>query len=159
MKKTLPNFGHCPNRGGGGQQRSQTFYRKKVWTRGEGGQRASSKVVFTKKYVSCILDLWTVFFLFFKLIFILQNIWTWISHTNPSPIRKIPLFDLSEIDLVISNFLCQNVQTTVRGGGFPNQVWASKRFASIPAWEGGGSRGFGQCPKFLSFFGRLPLLY
>ena len=37
--------------GGRGHRRSQTFYRKKVWTcfKGEGGQRASSKVVFCKK--------------------------------------------------------------------------------------------------------------
>ena len=47
----------------------------------------------------------------------LQNIQTSISPTNPSPIRKISLFDLSEIDFVISNFLGQNVQTTVWGGG------------------------------------------
>ena len=38
-------------------------------------------------------------------------------HINPSPIIKIPFFDLSEIYFVISIFLCQNVQTTVWGGG------------------------------------------
>ena len=93
------------------------FIGKRYWHvfRGGRGQRALSKVVFYKKV--CILDLWTVFFCC-KLIYMLQNIWTLISHTNPSPIRKIPLFDWSEIDFVISNFVCQNVQTTVGGGGF-----------------------------------------
>ena len=36
-QKKLPNFGHCPNMGGGCQQRSQTFYRKKEWTCFKGG--------------------------------------------------------------------------------------------------------------------------
>ena len=35
-KKKLPNFGHCPNMGGG-QRCSQTFFRKKVWTCFKGG--------------------------------------------------------------------------------------------------------------------------
>ena len=35
-KKKLPNFGHCPNMGGG-QRPSQTFFRKKVWTCFKGG--------------------------------------------------------------------------------------------------------------------------
>ena len=33
------------------------------------------------------------------------------------PTQKNSLFDLSEIDFVISNFLCQNVKTTVGKGG------------------------------------------
>ena len=38
----------------------------------------------------------------------------------PKPYQKNPLFDWSEIDFVISNFVCQNVQTTVGVGGGPN---------------------------------------
>ena len=119
---------------GGGSGAAKSFIEKRYEhvLRGKGGQRASSKVGFYKKV--CILNLWTVFFCF-KLIYMLLNIWTSISHTYPSPIRKNLLFDLSEIDFVFSNFLCQNVQTTVGGGGGPSQVWASKLFASIPAAE------------------------
>ena len=45
-----------------------------------------------------------------------QNIWS----TNPSPIRKKSLFDWSEIGFIISNFLCQNVQTTLGGRSEPS---------------------------------------
>ena len=77
------------------------------------------------------LDIWTVFFVFnwstcFK---------TSVSLTNPSPSRKIQLIDWSEFgQKLIFNFKlfvskCPNYS---RGRG-PNQVWASKLFASIPA--------------------------
>ena len=81
-----------------------------------------------------------------------QNIWS----TNPSPIRKKSLFDWSEIGFIISNFLCQNVQTTLGG-----EVWTKSEHPNflrpyLP--RGGGHRSFGQCPKFffMAFLSRLP---
>ena len=83
--------------------------------RGRGGQRAMSKVVFCKK---------SLFFWPLKSFSVLKYLhstcfktWTSISRTYPSPTWKISLLDLSEIDFKISNFFCQNVQTTVGGGG------------------------------------------
>ena len=51
IKKKLPNFGHCPNMGGGVSGPAKLFFEKRYGhvLRGEGGQRASSKVVFCKK--------------------------------------------------------------------------------------------------------------
>ena len=51
QKKKLPNFGYCPNMGGGGQRHSQTFYRKKVWTyfKGGGGSKGLVQSSFLQK--------------------------------------------------------------------------------------------------------------
>ena len=47
IKKKPPNFGHRPNMGGAGKPFIEKRYGHVL--RGEGGQRASSKVVFCKK--------------------------------------------------------------------------------------------------------------
>ena len=78
------------------------------------------------------------------------------SHINPSPIRKIPLFDLSEIDFVISNFLCQNVQTTVREGGFELSL-SVQTFCVHTCLMGGGSAEFWTMSKIWKFFFMAPL--
>ena len=72
--------------------RSQTFYQKKVQTCFKGGGGSKGLVqssFFVKKFVLGVPEE----LLSFKIIYILQNIWTSISHTYPSPIRKIPIFD------------------------------------------------------------------
>ena len=75
-----------------------------------------------------------------------------ISHNNPSPIRKIPLFDLSEMDFVISNFLCQNVQTTVGGGGVRAKSERPNFLRPYLPNGGGGSRGLDNVQSLVVFF-------
>ena len=71
----------------------------------------------------------------------------------PKPYQKILLFDLSEIDFVFSNFLCQNVQTTVGGGGVRAKSERPNFLRPyLPNGGRGGQRRFGQCPKFGSLF-------
>ena len=57
----------------------------------------------------------------------------------------------SEIYFAFSNFQCQNVQTMVGGGGSEPSL-SVQTFCIHSSLGGEGSRKFGQCPKFRSFF-------
>ena len=68
-------------------------------------------------------------FFCFTLIFMLQNI----------GLGLVCDIDLSEIEFLISNFLCQNVQTTV-GGGESESSLSIQTFCVHTCWgKGGGS--------------------
>ena len=78
--------------------------------------------------------------MFFRFLssFLVLN-WSTCYKLQPKPYQKKSSFYLIrillEINFLLSNFLCQNVQTMVRwvGGGSPNQVWTPKLFAFTPA--------------------------
>ena len=68
--------------------------------------------------------------------------------------RKVLLFDLSEIDFVFSNFLCQNVQTTVGGGGGVRAKSERPNFLrpSLPNGGKGVSGGLDNVKSLVVFF-------
>ena len=69
-----------------------------------------------------------------------------------SPIKKILIFDLLKFcfDFVLSNFQCQNAQTSVGGEG----VQANSEHQNF--LRPYHPHTFGQCPKFRSFFNGFP---
>ena len=57
------------------------------------------------------------------------------------------------IDILLTNFFCPNVQTTVGGGGGSDPILSVQTFCVHTSLGGGeGSRNFATCPKFRSFF-------